>query len=252
MSPHGTPDWGLVGPKATTYGLDDLGEHAVRLGSPHLFDRRGDCISQTDFREGIGVWEILSPGAFGSVGLVTEHGRQGAYSVRLTCGRNLGDEATMELVVPFPVLSLCGLEYSFGRAVDSQYWEAELNWRDGTWDAVACIRYNIMMGELQYENPINTFNSIGPGVDTRIGVRCQNTIKMVCNLSYIATRPQEFVRVILNNQYRNLTGIPVVRTLSGLPPQLRCIIRHGGILAANPIGYVDNVIVTQNESDWQG
>lgn len=30
--PHGTPDWGLVGPKTTTYGVDDLGEHAVRMG----------------------------------------------------------------------------------------------------------------------------------------------------------------------------------------------------------------------------
>ena len=48
--PHGTPDWGLVGPKTTTYGMDDEGEAAVRLGSPHFFDRRGDVLLLTDFR----------------------------------------------------------------------------------------------------------------------------------------------------------------------------------------------------------
>lgn len=251
MSPHGIPDWGLVGPKYTTYGLDDLGEHAVRLNSPHHFDRRGDCLHLTDFREGIGPWAIESVGGGGTVGLVTEHGRQGAYAVRLRSGREIGEQAVMTLVVPFPVLSLCGLEYSFSKDLDSEYWEAELSWYDGTWSGVACIRYNVWLSELQYENPIGTFNTLGDDIDMQASDRCENTIKMVVDLSYTATRPQEFVRVILNNETRNLAGIPVVRTIVGLNPHLTCTIRHGGLVASTPDGYVDNVIVTQNEPNWQ-
>ncbi|GAI90305.1 unnamed protein product, partial [marine sediment metagenome] len=103
--PHGTPDWGLVGPKDTVYGLDDLGEHAVRLGTPHLWDRRGDVIWMSDFREGLGdVGTFVGPGAGGSVVLHTEYARQGAYCVQLTTDKD--DEiAFLHKYLPFPVYS---------------------------------------------------------------------------------------------------------------------------------------------------
>ena len=53
---HGVQDFGASSGQNSTYGLTDLGELAVRLGSPVSFDRRGDVVMMETFEDGLDAW----------------------------------------------------------------------------------------------------------------------------------------------------------------------------------------------------
>ncbi len=242
--PHGTPDWGLVGPKQTTYGLDDLGEHAVRLGSPHLSDRRGDVLWLTDFDEGIGPMEAIFNGAAGGVALMTEHSRQGPYCVRLISGSDGAADAYGRMTLPIPTLSLIGNECSFGWDAILDYFQIEIWYYDGTdhWDGV--LRYDPLLNELQYWAGGLVWTALATGVNLPAFTRVIHTFKLVVDLTTI---PPSFTRAVLNTiTYSFPAGIPLIPTASGVGPYIECYYRNQSILANRTV-YIDNCIITHNE-----
>jgi len=148
--PHGTPDWGLVGPKQTIYGLDDLGEHAVRAGSPHLWDRRGDVYHQTNFSEGLEVWRRVIGAAGDTVILYTGVVRHGAFSVQLTPGSPAVHQAGLINHFPIPRLSGIGLEYSFSTDDGHKYWYWGITQRRQLDEYEASVRFDVENELLEY------------------------------------------------------------------------------------------------------
>ena len=57
---RGHPDWGQHAPNPYFGTVTDLGELAVRLGSPVVFDRLGNVIYTDSFEYGLGGW-LLQP-----------------------------------------------------------------------------------------------------------------------------------------------------------------------------------------------
>jgi len=240
--PHGTPDWGLVGPKATTYGLDDLGEHAVRLGSPHLWDRLGDALVSTDFRNGFGPFTGGVSGLLASYGLVTGNSRQGAYSVRLTGGSTLNWYADIGMAIPHPVASGMGLEFSFSTDLRTSEWLGIIQWGDGTdtWEAI--IEYDYVNKQLEYLGDDGLMHTFGPAVDTQAGTQPDSTMKMVVDQTL-----GEYKRVIFNDLSLPLMGVRCNTVPFVAPPIMGVTVRHVSVNLQNAVGYVDNVIITQNE-----
>lgn len=240
--PHGTSDWGLVGPKSTTYGLDDLGEQAVRLGSPHLWDRLGDALALTDFRNGFGPFTAFASGLGGGYGLATGHSRQGAYSVWLRAGSTANWYADLNLTLPRPVTSGIGLEFSFSVPEDTSRWMAFINWYDGVnaWEAV--IEYDHVNTRLEYQDHLGVMQEFAAGIVLQEGNQPNCTMKIV-----VGQTLGEYRRVIFNDTPFPLMGIGVFSW--GLPvvTGLAIKIRIEGVAGKNPTGYVDNVIVTHNE-----
>ncbi len=240
--PHGTPDWGLVGPKQTIFGLDDLGEHAVRLGSPHFFDRRGDALLLTTFQEGTGPFSYLAAGAGTAVQLYTHHSRQGAYSVRLMSGTDDGAYSGIRARMAYPVPSSLGLEFCFiGQGV--QIWRAYLEWYDGDDHYFARIRITESTGAIDYghgDGLWTNFATLGLlyGGDNPI-----HTLKLVADMPL-----SEYVRVIFNNNSWSLAGTPVPSIPAAVVGEHLVVeIHYAEANRLNTQGYVDNVIVTQNE-----
>lgn len=240
--PHGTPDWGLVGPKATTYGLDDLGEHAVRLGTPHLWDRRGDVVWMSDFREGLGdVLAFVGVGAGGSVVLHTEYARQGAYCVKLTTD-DVDEFAQLTKHFPFPVLSLLGLEATFGCEPSTAYMELYAFVRDAadTWRPT--LRWDPNAGTIQLQTGVAVFHTLAPAQRAFVTPSCCNTVKVVFDIT-----TGFYVRVIANEQVYSAAGVPIYRTAGAVPSHFLTRVEHHADDGKNAIAYVDNWIITQNE-----
>jgi len=240
--PHGTPDWGLVGPKETVYGLDDLGEHAVRMGSPHLWDRRGDVLILTDFSDGLGAFVPFSDGAGGYVVLNAGNSRQGAFSACLVPGRDFTHRAEISKRLPYPVYSGVGLEFTFSLSDQTSYWCWQMFWRDGVQQFYAMTRYDYVNLRLEYWGVDGLWHIFASPVLAISTTEPDKTGKLVVDMTL-----GEYVRFIYNDRTYPLTGIGVQIVPALVSTSLWVIIQHVGLLGFNPVAYVDNVIVTQNE-----
>ena len=242
MSPHGLPDWGLTGPKHVTYGLDDLGEHAVRMGSPHLWDRRGDVIYASDFRDGLAMFHTGAWGLGAQVDLVTGFSRQGAYSVRLRAGSNGQQRAYLQLACPFQDPSNVGLEFSFSVEPNTEKVRAQIEWWDGATSYMAWCRYMHVVKDIDCWVHPGVGHIIDPNVSRHECVRPEHTMKLVVDMA-----ANEYVRFMIDDLSYNLGGLEARRAGAIFPPYWVFTVQQEGVALTNPDIYVDNVIVTQNE-----
>lgn len=247
--PHGTPDWGLVGPKSTVYGLDDLGEHAVRMGSPSTWDRRGDVTFATDFRHGIGDMVIWCLGAGCVATLHAGAARQGAYCVKLTAGRDDIRSAGIRKRLPYLVASNLGVECSFGFHPDTDYVQLEgyLQDANGLWEPTLRLYPNT--GVLQVRTaPAGAYVQVSATANVHLDVDCINTIKMVFNRHRVlGVYTGYYVRAIVNSVAYPIDTHPIFFTPGVLEYRAMFEFRHYGTFGNNPEGFADNFIVTQNE-----
>lgn len=244
---HGTPDWGLVGPKQTTYGMDDEGEAAVRLGSPHFFDRRGDVLLVTDFREGMGPFYNNSPAAPARVELHTGHSRSGAYTVGLNAAPTVANRAVISTYAALPFSSLLGLEWTFSFTAYSWFVRGELMWANpiNTW--YAAVRYNHNLFFSEYLNAGGTYTQIPGSVRLVVADDAMHTIKMVVDMAAM-----QYVRVLIGEVVYDLRGIGVFATGFGTQSHLIVNIEHQVWAEGDQLAHIDNVILTQNEPPYQG
>jgi len=240
--PHGTPDWGLVGPKRTTYGLDDLGEHAVRLGSPHFFDRRGDVMWQTDFREGLGDMTVTLSG-LGSVGqLLTGYSRTGPYCLGMVAGSTANWNGLFAKDIPYSVASSFGVECSFSHDLNVVDIDFTLQFHTPTVLYDGSILWTRVGSTLDYKDVLGARIPFAAGVPTTRLDRVCNTMKFVVDMVNY-----QYVRVLWNNIPYSLAGIGCDRT--GPPGALRIVflVSVVGANGTNARVNMDNVIITQNE-----
>jgi len=240
---HGTPDWGLVGPKKTVYGLDDMAELAVRLGSPHLWDRRGDVFIQDSFEDGLGRWDRWSWPPNNEVCLAADHAGQGAYSVLLKPGTTAGANwAHLSQWHGTPATSKLGFEYRFNIPDNMLYWHWRLAWYTGAEVIYAHVCWRYATRDVRvYDNALGwvTFASslsrVFSDQPTHIG-------KMV--VDYTARR---YVRFILNHASYDLSAYtPQI----GADSSQQAIYVYLALYAEEgktAEGYVDCIILTHNE-----
>ena len=240
--PHGTPDWGLTGPKETIYGLDDLGEHAARLGSPHLFDRRGDILALTDFRNGLGEVEPYCGVAAGTTGLCTGHSRTGAFSMLLTSDGTTGGAQGARMRLPLPVASKVGLEFSFTIKNPLDVWRAQLEWHDGVRWYQAQVLYDMTLQELHYIDIGGLPQPFATGVNLWAYDGPTHTMKVVVDCAL-----QEYVRVIVDHQPYSLAGFGIPDVGAGVQPYLWVSAFVARAIGSDLDLYIDDLIVTHNE-----
>lgn len=243
--PHGTPDWGLVGPKATTYGLDDLGEHAVRLGSPHLWDRRGDVIWMTDFRNGVGDILGTCSGAGCLIGLHTGWARQGAYCVLMQAGDDDEHLARLYKVLPLPVASGVGVEFSFSVGTWTEDWQLHLHWCNGVRWWETAVRHDFQNDRLEYLSAANVWTLVHEdAIDFNLAELASpmHVLKLVVDINL-----EQYVRVTLSDQEWGLAGVGARDRGLLAQRNLDVFIYHHSVATHVQEAFADSVIVTQNE-----
>ena len=239
---HGKPDWGLVGPKYTTYGLDDLGEAVVRLDSPVAWDRRGDVIKMVDFECGLGDGLIQTSGAGGTYHRSTGHTWHGAYSLELVAGSDLARSAQFLVFMPRPSQGGLGYELWVTSHNDVEYQIMTYDYFYQNNRYSAGIRFINATNEFQY------YDAAGAYV-TFVTLPVYININYVFHIWKLVYNVSDGVynRFILDGFSYPLTNIPVniVTPLVGerVATQFQ-VTANGG---TNPNCFLDNLIFTQNE-----
>jgi len=108
-------------PDSGRYPMGDEGELAARLGSPVVFDRRGEVIYVDDMGMGLAPYTVLTSGVGAGVKVVSASSLVSGYAIRLTGGSNFDEYANITKYLSVADVNKWGLEVavSFIDAYDS-------------------------------------------------------------------------------------------------------------------------------------
>ncbi|GAI44399.1 unnamed protein product, partial [marine sediment metagenome] len=234
---------GLVGPKETTFGLDDLGEQAVRLGSPHLWDRRGDVLLQEDFRNGRATLRDLDISTETWVRLFAGNAAHGSYSLRLHSGiKEDADAIGLVWQRGLPKASSIGLEFTFSIADDLNQWQWWIYRHGPTYFQDGMVIWRVDTNRLQYRDAGGDMVNFAFDVTSFPYDTPNHTGKLVVDFDQ-----GRYNRFILDGETYDLGAYPCIRDEPVAALSLYVNIIMVASKTVNVDGYVDNVIITQNE-----
>lgn len=239
---HGTPDFWGASPKATTYGLQDMAELAVRMGSVVSFDRRGDVILYDDFTGGTCKVEVTGSGTGNEIYPTLGWGLYRDIALMLKTGSGAGDASGFSRDIYFPVLGNIGLETAFCPQPNMSRFEIWLRVFTGTQEIRFKVYYKHTDGKIYLQHCDGLYYVIGtPGVQKQGGITyC--TFKLVGNIL-----TSKYVRVLFNSHtYLVSDYAPYVlsdTTAKSLRAYIITFNNTAGAIEV-PVGYY---IITQNE-----
>jgi len=239
---HGTKPYGRSGPYETVHGLQDMGELAVRLGSPDTFDRRGNIVFWDGFEGSTNKWTPTLAGANADWRWTAEHARTGGFAGQLRPGDGGAGVARIRHREPYPVMSRFGLEASFNMNLLATPTDLILDLSAPAGGLSGRIRYDWIAGTLQYMDNGGLWVNLDAALGLPAGLDEFNTFKIV-----IDGIRGEYVRCIVNERAYVMTGIPLAPVYEVIPPCLGIHIQANSVVPFAGPHEVDDVIVTQNE-----
>jgi len=239
---HGGPDYDVTAGVRTTYRWADLDELAARLGSPVVFDRRGDVILIDSFEDGWGRWTPNIAGAGGSIQLSRARSRSGAYSLRLVAPPVVMGLARVYTYLDYPVLGAFGLESSWvpGLTMESLYMRLYVETTTVTYQIG--VRFTPGSGNIDLWIPPGVWTTVYHQAAGGWGVPVFRTWKVVAN-----PVSGHYVRLLYGSIVIDASPYAIA-VAGGLPlPTAEIDI---GFYCNSPTpcnSYLDDVILTQNE-----
>ena len=251
----GRPDYSAPAPvgsfaKPTVYAGSDVYELAARLGSPDVFDRRGDIVWMDDFEHGLNKWYSVTTGVGGNIGTTTTVASRGDCSLQMKAGDAIGSYARIARAFPLPKLGRIGAEYSF--AINSSIITVAI-W---TYIAVGTLQYLPYVYLLQSAGSFSLYYRNDAGVSTPLfegqtipiaslyGTRSIfHVLKIVVDVS-----TGYWTRIIFDNVEYDVH----LQAMDFTPgwasaPIMELVLDTTRGAAGDGITSLDNVLVTQNE-----
>ena len=110
---HGAPDWFGTTPQGMVHRVADLAELAARLGSPDVFDRRGNVLFMDSFENGQNNWSHGALVGVAAVYPVAYPVRTGALAVAIATDAAAGAFTHILSHFALPFISRMGAEVAF-------------------------------------------------------------------------------------------------------------------------------------------
>lgn len=227
------PDGYQYRPESTRAVLGDLGEHAVRVGSPITFDRRGTVIWYDTVQYGLTPWTESGSGTNSSSKLILGGGHFGPYLVEMTADSD--GERWRQMWHPMPLIEInkWGLVVSFAVTDDFDYLSFSLNRYDGTYRYQGRIKVVFDPPKLQYRGSDGDDHDIETIPNPVWAYHTFHWIKFVADYETL-----EYVRVIYNGVEYPLPGIAIYKSDSDDIPKMTPYITVRG-----RSGYQDKMLV---------
>jgi len=240
--PHGTPDWGLVGPKSVLYGLDDLGEHAVRAGAVPSWDRRGHVVFSDNFREGLGAWYSLISSADGIICPFTDQALSAPFCVKMVNGSGGATFARMHHYLGYLYRGQCGLELNIAFGVDIEYIKFGMYSRSPAARQFFYVRLTPITGDLAHGSDgigWTTFANLGALL---CNIDAWHNVKLVVDFG-----TGFFVKLIWEGTAIGMGAIPCGTAFALAPYYWRILIENDSSTATQYEMRLDDVIITIDE-----
>lgn len=220
-----------------------MAEVPARLWSPKRFDRCGEVLFMTSFEDGLaGVVLIYGTGTQPAA-LTTERARTGGYSLKFTLGPASGAWAAVRHVSPYFAPTKFGWEISFTHHASIQeYGFSIIIYQPDH------LREGVMYYYPQTKEVKVAARGIGlVTVGTNVSISDDNTIFHTAKLVVDATT-MKYVRGILDNNVFNLSAYEMTYSTGTFQPAVRTAFSAIPVANTTPVIYIDDLIVTQNES----
>jgi len=239
---HTRPDYTTSSKMETIYGEVDNGELAARLGSINTYDRRGNIVFMEDFEGALFNWDQTNNGAGAGSVLAAAYSRHGSQAAQLTAGAGVNGYTLIEKLWPLPVSTQIGLEASFTTHATLDRVVLEVAIYDGTYhhDAVAGISISA--------DDVYFFDAVPATIVSAENVGLVNSDYMFHTLKLVFDYSTDtWMRVLFDNYTFNASAYGIQHNLSAITPRMFVGIWAINEVAGNPVIYVDDVILTQNE-----
>jgi len=239
---HGHPDWGVQAPTSKIYSMLDLGEVVVRLGAVGSVDRLGNVLVEDDFRNGIARVTLAHAGVGGDGGIAQFPCRFGGHSVWLETGTGANPTSHVDLVCAYVTASRLGFEVYV--AVDDEVMAITLapTIVGNGLAIVAGVRINPVTSVLGIWAGGGVYTSVATDAKVRDDAQTFNVIKVV-----IDAVTGQYIRIRVNDKTYDVSAYTAPSTAWGLATWLQMRVYLDGALATSGTGYVDGLIVTENE-----
>jgi len=154
------PDWQKYLPGSERYALSDLGELAVRLGSPVRYDRRGEVIWYDEFDHGLSPWLATFIGNGSSVEVSSTGTFMGPNAALLTAGEDSLRLASIAKGIHPPVLGRWGVEVAVAFLSNFDSFQIALTIYDGINVYGPSVRLSEADAEIQYRDENSAWQTV--------------------------------------------------------------------------------------------
>ncbi len=239
---HGTEDFGNRKQLIDVYSIQDLGELAVRLGSPVVYQRLGTVVYIEDFSNGLGRWNFGYINS-GFESLETKYFLSKGFSLKLGSGAT--NNSTVEAVSQFQPFSLdkVGLEVSF--SLESGLGEIifQILYYTETTGYIGAVKYDPgITNKLYYLNSSGVYTAFSDELLLELYEKFFHTCKLVVDFG-----SNQYVRFYLDNFSYSLGLLDLKHDTTSTRRMFVIDIQVNNKTSGAMTGYIDNVIVTINE-----
>ena len=239
---RGRPDYHNVRKAALSVALQDMGELAARLGSTVTFDRQGEVILLETFENTVNSrWLVTLVGA-ATAAISATTARNGASSLQLVTGAAAAQFASIKRGFVLTEQCKYGFEYSFSVGYLDTYklaWDLSLS--SATYNLGAFVEYDAAAQTLVV-NDDGTLRTIASGLALYEAAHIFNTAKLV-----VDAVTGKYSHLRLNDQTYDLSAYTLASDVPLAPYGGYATIQISTTTAAAVTGYIDDVIITQNE-----
>ena len=239
---HGAPDWFGAHPQGLVHRISDMAELAARLGSPDVFDRRGNVMFMCSFENGASGWTFLPSGGVAAGYPSANTVRGGALCLNVFTDALAGAGSIWYRFIPLPMISRFGVEIAFGLPTDVRDVLLSIWVFTGTVWSTYTTRWRQSTGVLSVLNAAGAWETVASPGPLRTSNTAGYVLKMVADPMNL-----RYVRIVFNAQSYDASTIAPQSVASATPPV--CAITFGGVsdIAGSVLIPFDDIIFTVNE-----
>lgn len=238
------PDWGGQYNDTAFYPLFDLGELAVRLGSPVTYDRRGNIVWYDNFEYGlVGVDQTVS-GTGSAISLNATTFENPPFSAKLVAGTTNPSTVGLIKTIPPPQSKNVGFSAMVRPGTNLDSITLEINHILGGTQFVMTLVFNLAAQTITLLDTLSNPFTLATGFSTT-GVDLFFTfLKLV-----VDTENRKGVRAIVNGFEFDLSGYTITTASTGTSSRMSgnvYLVETGGVAVTS---YIDNMFITASEPD---
>jgi hypothetical protein len=217
-----------------------MAELAVRLGSPIVYDRRGNVMWYTGFEYGDSVVDKLPVGGGSSITPNGEYVETGAFSLALVAGSLVDNLARVIRYLPFFArarVSAATAALNFGQR---QALELHALWWDGSYVYTAGARMNNVDLSISYYNAVGGWTPFASMPYPLYNYPCFVHLKLT-----VDTIVHKAVSLGWDDLVYDLSDYPIYTAAAGLPPHFGIWVTQRTVQAGLAgTAFIDNIIYT--------
>lgn len=237
-----SPDYLRYLPNSNRFSLQDLGELAARLGSPAVFDRRGEIVWYDRCEYGATPWNITLDGVGAAVAVSTYNSYLSPYSLKMTSGNTA--DASVSVSRRFCLFDIT----SIGLEVTLLNYAQVIDYRIKIAYTLDGIVYTAILKVVYDDNKIYYYDESGNFVElVTAGAAANNVLRFVSTKLVVDLQTHTYRRIIYDLRHHEGLTFPIKQAASVVGDYFEITIQVNGENLNEAVAYLGQVIVTSNE-----